>query len=121
MSSYAKLDHWSLKAQKEGYPARSVYKLKEMDEKFSLFRFPRSGNTAPSAASFRVLDIGAAPGSWSLYALRKMAGLGFLASVDLAPLSRVYDKGLFEGENFFFVQGDVYDLPVRETLAPRPL
>jgi len=67
-NQYEKMDHWSLKAQKEGYPARSVYKLKEMDEKFGLLRNVRGG---------RVLDIGAAPGSWSLYALRKMAGKSF--------------------------------------------
>jgi 23S rRNA (uridine2552-2'-O)-methyltransferase len=36
VAAYEKPDYWSLKAQKEGYPARSVYKLKEMDEKFSL-------------------------------------------------------------------------------------
>ncbi len=113
MSSYDKLDHWSLKAQKEGYPARSVYKLKEMDEKFGLFRGAKGG------APFRALDIGAAPGSWSLYALRKLAGAGFLAAADLAPLSRVYDKGLFDGNNFFFVQGDITDPSVRDALVSR--
>ncbi|HCM25127.1 MAG: 50S rRNA methyltransferase [Treponema sp. GWB1_62_6] len=109
-NQYEKMDHWSLKAQKEGYPARSVYKLKEMDEKFGLLRNVRGG---------RVLDIGAAPGSWSLYALRKMAGAGFLAAVDLSPLSRAFDRGLFEGDNFFFVQGDVYDASIREALVAR--
>ncbi len=109
-NQYEKMDHWSLKAQKEGYPARSVYKLKEMDEKFGLLRNVRGG---------RVLDIGAAPGSWSLYALRKMAGAGFLAAVDLSPLSRAFDRGLFDGDNFFFMQGDVYDVPIREALVAR--
>ncbi len=112
-TGYDKLDHWSLKAQKEGYPARSVYKLKEMDEKFGLLRAAKPGS------SLRVLDLGAAPGSWSLYALRKLAGSGFLASADLSPLSRTFDKGLFDGENFFFVQGDIYDAPVRDSLLSR--
>ncbi|MDR0656673.1 MAG: 50S rRNA methyltransferase, partial [Treponema sp.] len=62
MGSYDKPDFWSQKAQKEAYPARSVYKLREMDEKFGLFR--------PSGKGRKVLDLGAAPGSWSLYALR---------------------------------------------------
>jgi 23S rRNA (uridine2552-2'-O)-methyltransferase len=112
-SGYDKLDHWSLRAQKEGYPARSVYKLKEMDEKFGLLRAAKAGS------SLRVLDLGAAPGSWSLYALRKLAGSGFLAAADLSPLSRTFDKGLFDGENFFFVQGDIYDAPVRDALLSR--
>jgi 23S rRNA (uridine2552-2'-O)-methyltransferase len=110
MSTYDKLDYWSLKAQKEGYPARSVYKLKEMDEKFGLLKSIRNG---------RVLDIGAAPGSWSLYILRKLSGSGFLAAADLSPLSRAFDKGLFDGPNFFFVQGDIYEQCTREALLSR--
>ncbi len=110
MSTYDKLDHWSLKAQKEGYPARSVYKLKEMDEKFGLLKAPKN---------LRVLDIGAAPGSWSLYVLRKLAGAGFLAAADLSPLSRAFDKGLFDGGNFFFIQGDVYESATRDALLSK--
>lgn len=112
MSSYEKLDHWSLKARKEGYPARSVYKLKEMDEKFSLISSAKTTDT-------RVLDLGAAPGSWSLYVLRKLKGKGFLAAVDLAPLSRQHDKGLFDGDNFIFFQGDIYDASVRDRLLSK--
>lgn len=108
MSSYDKSDFWALKAQKEGYPARSVYKLKELDEKFSLIR--RGG---------RLLDVGAAPGSWSLFVLRTLAGSGQLSAIDLSPLSRAYDKGLFDGENFFFIQGDIFDPAAREELFRR--
>ncbi|MDR2069161.1 MAG: RlmE family RNA methyltransferase [Spirochaetaceae bacterium] len=114
MAGYKKPDYWSLKAQAEGYPARSVYKLKEMDEKFSLL--PGFGGSGPPV---RVLDLGAAPGSWSLYVLRRMAGRGFLAAADLAPLSRQYGRGLFAGENFFFVRGDIAENGVREALLSR--
>jgi 23S rRNA (uridine2552-2'-O)-methyltransferase len=110
MSSYEKPDHWSLKAQKEGYPARSVYKLKELDEKFGLLR---------RGDRFRALDLGAAPGSWSLYTLRKLGGRGFLAAVDLAPLSRQYGGGLFEGDNFFFIRGDMTGAGVRDALLEK--
>ncbi len=116
MSSYDKLDYWSLKAQKEGYPARSVYKLAEMDQKFGLFRGCRA---VGGPGSFRALDIGAAPGSWSLYALRKMGGSGFLAAADLSPLSRQHDKGLFDGPNFFFLQGDITEAGNREVLVSK--
>lgn len=112
-SGYDKLDYWSLRAQKEGFPARSVYKLKEMDEKFGLLRPGRGG------APLRALDLGAAPGSWSLYALRKLGRGIVLAAADLSPLSRAFDKGLFDGENFSFVQGDIYDAPVREALLSK--
>ena len=117
MTDYSKLDHYSLKAQKEGYPARSVYKLKEMDEKFGLLRHCRK-------ASFKALDLGAAPGSWSLYVLRKLPlandgsrnGGRALVSVDLAPLSRQYDQGLFDNPEFLFIQGDFTIGEVREAI-----
>jgi len=134
MADYKKPDFWQQKARNEGYPARSVYKLKEIDEKFGLLK--------PGRAAFRVLDIGAAPGSWSLYVLRKFANLkntdlkntdlknrdlqnhdlknrGFLAAADLSPLSREFDKGLFDGDNFFFVQGDITAVETRETLLSK--
>jgi 23S rRNA (uridine2552-2'-O)-methyltransferase len=107
MANYKKPDHWQLKARSEGYPARSVYKLKEMDEKFGLIK-PR----------IRVLDLGAAPGSWSLYVLRKMPG-AFLVAADISPLSREFDRGLFDGENFSFIRGDITDALVRDAIISR--
>jgi 23S rRNA (uridine2552-2'-O)-methyltransferase len=114
MASYKKPDFWSLKAQKEGYPARSVYKLKEMNEKFGLFpSFHRSCRKNDAEYPFKVLDLGAAPGSWSLYTLRLMDGQGFLLAADLSPLSR---QGLFNGENFRFVQGDITETQTSDTI-----
>ena len=60
-------DHYFLKAKRENYPARSVYKLKELDAKFKLFR-----------QGMRVLDLGAAPGSWSLGAAEKVGPRGLV-------------------------------------------
>ena len=114
MTDYKKPDYWQLKARKEGYPARSVYKLMEIDEKFGFF------NKTP----IRALDLGAAPGSWSLYALRKMGGKGFLAACDLAPLSPDFDNnlknhGILNRENFLFFQGDFTAAKTRETLSEK--
>jgi 23S rRNA (uridine2552-2'-O)-methyltransferase len=110
MADYKKPDFWSRKAQKEGYPARSVYKLEEMDQKFGLLSPP--GRTV-RGGSFRILDLGAAPGSWSLYVLRKFAAKKnalpalSLTAVDLSPLSSRYGPGLFTEDRFFFLQGDM--------------
>jgi 23S rRNA (uridine2552-2'-O)-methyltransferase len=102
-STYEKPDIWSIKAKKEGYPARSVYKLEELDKKFRILK-PGS----------RVLDIGAAPGSWSLWVLKRLAGKGFLGAVDLQSL------GVSPGdENFFFIKGDLYDAAIKAALAER--
>ena len=114
MADYKKPDHWQLKARKEGYPARSVYKLKELDEKFGLLK--PAACLSPGRAVIRVLDLGAAPGSWSLYVLRKMTDKVFLAAADLSPLSREFDRGLFSADNFCFIQGDITDPAVRDSI-----
>ena len=69
-------DFYTLKARKEGYPARSVYKLEEIQQSH---RIIRPGDT--------VLDVGAAPGSWTLYTHNKLLkGRGTIIAVDLNPL-----------------------------------
>jgi 23S rRNA (uridine2552-2'-O)-methyltransferase len=108
-----KPDYWSLKAQREGYPARSVYKLAELGERFGLFRPPGRGRVLTA------LDLGAAPGSWSLYVLRKLGKDCLLTAVDPAPLSRDYDRGLFDGENCCFIRGDMRAPEIREAVLAR--
>ena len=58
----------------DGYRARSAYKLMEIDEKFSIFK-----------GGLSVVDIGAAPGSWSQYAEKKIKN-GKLISIDLKDM-----------------------------------
>jgi 23S rRNA (uridine2552-2'-O)-methyltransferase len=110
MRNYKKADFWSEKARKEGYPARSVYKLQEMDDKFKLL--PKG--SAPA----RVLDLGAAPGSWSLYVLRHIAGRtgAGLVSCDLSPLSTEFGKEYFTLPCFSFIQGDFTSAEIRERI-----
>lgn len=72
---YASGEHRARQARAEGYAARSVYKLKEIDRRTGLLS--RHG---------RVLDLGAAPGSWSAYAAERIGLAGKLVAVDLAPL-----------------------------------
>ncbi|MDR2952475.1 MAG: RlmE family RNA methyltransferase [Treponema sp.] len=119
MADYKKPDYWLLKARKEGYPARSVYKLMEIDQKFDLLKPRCFMNGKSVTGEISALDLGAAPGSWSLYTLRKMAGKGFLTAADLSPLSREFDKGLFDGANFFFIQGDFTGEVIRETILAK--
>jgi len=69
-------DHYTQRAKKEKYPARSVYKLQEMQSKFRLIR---KGN--------RVLDLGCSPGSWLLLAAQLTTGSGEVVGVDLKPVT----------------------------------
>ena len=112
MANYSKPDSWALRAQREGYPARSVYKLSELNEQFSLLH-PRGAPTR------RILDLGAAPGSWSLYVLRHIGQACQLTACDLSPLSRIHDKGLFDRDNFCFIQGDMSDETTRAAILER--
>ena len=90
-NSYEKPDFWSRKAFSEGYPARSVYKLQEIDQKFGMIK-----------KNYKVLDLGAAPGSWTTFLLRTMEGSGKVVSCDLNPLSKSV-----KGDNLVFIQGDL--------------
>lgn len=96
-NSYEKPDFWSRKAFSEGYPARSVYKLKEIDEKFGMLK-----------KNSRILDLGAAPGSWTVFSLRTLNGTGHVTSIDLKPLAKDV-----KADNLTFIQGDLYDEEVR--------
>ena len=65
-------DYYWNKSKEHGYPARSVWKLLEMQERFRLLD-----------AGPRVLDLGCSPGSWSLAALEILANRGTVTGVDL--------------------------------------
>jgi 23S rRNA (uridine2552-2'-O)-methyltransferase len=69
-------DHYSQRAKKERFPARSVYKLEEIQKKHRLIK---KGDT--------VLDLGCAPGSWLLYAAKLTGPKGRVVGVDLKPVS----------------------------------
>lgn len=75
---YIPNDAWSRKAAKEGYRARSVYKLMELDERFHLLK---SGLT--------VLDLAAAPGSWLQYASKRIGPKGLVIGLDLTPIKSI--------------------------------
>jgi 23S rRNA (uridine2552-2'-O)-methyltransferase len=68
-------DHYSERAKKERFPARSVFKLKEAQKKFRLIK---KGD--------RVLDLGCSPGSWLLYAAELTGKRGRVLGIDLKAL-----------------------------------
>jgi 23S rRNA (uridine2552-2'-O)-methyltransferase len=90
---YARPDRFTRAAKDAGFPARSVFKLEEIDRRVRLLR-----------GGMRVLDLGATPGSWSIYAAQKIGPSGRLLAVDLEPLPVTL------APNAVFVQGDALSL-----------
>ena len=95
-------EFYTRKAREEKYPARSVYKLKEIDEKYKLIK---KGD--------RVLDLGAAPGSWMIYVSRQIGENGEVVGVDISDLK------ISLAPNMIFVQKDVVDLKVEKFTEPK--
>ena len=69
----------------DGYRARSAYKLIEIDEKFKIFK-----------GGLSVIDIGAAPGSWSQYTLKVIKN-GKLVSIDIKKMEQIGNSIQIQG------------------------
>ncbi|WP_022854013.1 RlmE family RNA methyltransferase [Thermodesulfatator atlanticus] len=95
---YKPRDYYAKKAKQEKYPARSVYKLQEADKKYRLLKRGQI-----------ILDLGAAPGSWSKYALQKVGKTGKVVGVDLSPVK-------ITAPNFVFLQKDIFEIGPEEIL-----
>lgn len=94
--AYKPRDYYAKRAREEKYPARSVYKLKEADQKYRLLK--------PGQA---VLDLGAAPGSWSKYALERVGKKGLVVGIDINPVKISHPR-------FLFLPGDIFELEPEE-------
>ena len=81
-----KRDIYVRQSKIEGYRARSAYKLIEIDKKFKIFR-----------CGMNVIDIGAAPGSWSQYA-SKLIKSGKIVSIDLKSMEKIKNTIQIKGD-----------------------
>ena len=89
-------DTYVRQSKVDGYRARSAYKLIEIDEKFKIFK-----------GGMNVIDIGAAPGSWSQYA-SKVVKNGKIISLDLKEMEKI--------ENTIQIKGDFTDLNIQKKI-----
>jgi 23S rRNA (uridine2552-2'-O)-methyltransferase len=80
-------DPYVRQAQRDGYRARAAYKLKQLDEQFRLVR-----------PGCRVADLGAAPGAWSQYLSRRLAGSGRIVAIDVLPMEPVEGVEILQGD-----------------------
>ncbi len=83
-----KKEHFYKKAKKEGYRARSSYKLKQIQKKFNIIKRGDS-----------VLDLGCAPGGWSQVSKEIVGKEGKVVGVDILPVKKL--------EDIIFIKGDM--------------
>ena len=97
-------DTYVRQSKVDGYRARSAYKLKEIDEKFRIFK-----------GGMSVVDIGAAPGSWSQY-VAKVVKSGKIISIDLKEMENIENTLQIQGD---FTLVDTQD-QIKEYLKKKP-
>ncbi len=86
-------DYYSKKAKKNKYPARSIYKLEEIQQKYHILK---KGDS--------VLDLGCYPGSWSLYASEVVGEKGIVVGVDLQEADKNPRPG---GSQIHWIREDI--------------
>jgi len=90
-------DPYVREARARAYRSRAVFKLEQLDKKDSLFR-----------RGMAVVDLGAAPGSWSQYAAQKVGPNGFVVALDRLDFAPI--PGVFR------IKGDFTDADIRQEL-----
>jgi len=106
-------DHYSRRAKKERFPARSVYKLEEMQQKYHLIK---KGD--------KILDLGCSPGSWLLFAAKLTGNKGHVAGIDLKPVTinipphvTIYTGDIFSFKSYSESIGNEFNV-VLSDMAP---
>jgi len=101
--AYNPKDYYFQKAKSENYVARSVFKIQEIDERFKIFK-----------SGYKVLDLGAAPGSWSQYATEKVGKQGRVLGIDIQPIKLTLP-------NAVFITADMRDLNLEAIMIEREI
>ncbi len=99
-------DEFVKRSQKDGYRSRAVYKLKEIDEKDSLLK-----------PGHIILDLGAAPGSWCEYVVRKLKGKGRVIALDILPMDPMDGVEIITGD---FLENEVFEQLINTLGKDRP-
>ena len=80
-------DEYVRRSQKDGYRSRAIYKLIEIDQKD---RLVKPGMT--------IVDLGAAPGGWSEYCVKKLGKHGKVIALDILPMEPIDGVTIIEGD-----------------------
>ncbi|RZN47105.1 RlmE family RNA methyltransferase [archaeon] len=96
---YKKKDHYHQKAKQQGYRSRSAFKLKQINNKFSIIK-----------KGHAIVDVGAAPGGWSQVAAELVGSEGEVIGIDLEEIDPL------PSPNVTFIKGDITDEDIIEEI-----
>ncbi len=88
-------DEYVQRAHKEGYRSRAIYKLIEIQKKDKILK-----------AGMTVIDLGAAPGGWTEYAVRQLGKKGRMIALDILPMEPIVGAQIIQGD---FREDDVLE------------
>ncbi|MEE9309671.1 MAG: 23S rRNA (uridine(2552)-2'-O)-methyltransferase RlmE [Cocleimonas sp.] len=88
-------DEYVRRAQQDGYRSCAIYKLIEIDKKDQLIK-----------PGMTVVDLGAAPGGWSEYCVKKLGKKGTIIALDILPMEPIKGVTIIEGD---FRENSVFD------------
>ena len=88
-------DEYVRRSQQDGYRSRAIYKLIEIDKKDRLLK-----------PGMTVIDLGAAPGGWSEYCVKKIGKKGTMVALDILPMEPIDGVTIIEGD---FREDAVFD------------
>ena len=80
-------DEYVRRSQQDGYRSRAIYKLIEIDQKDRLIK-----------PGMTIIDLGAAPGGWSEYCVKKIGGKGRMIALDILPMEPIDGVSIIEGD-----------------------
>ena len=93
-------DAYTIKALREGYRARSVFKLRELNNKFNLIK---EGDN--------VVDLGCFPGSWLKWCSEQVGKTGFVLGIDIKPTHEIHYT------NIKILKADIFKVTKEEILS----
>ena len=80
-------DEYVRRSQQDGYRSRAIYKLIEIDDKDRLIK-----------PGMTIIDLGAAPGGWSEYCVKKLGKNGKVVALDILPMEPINEVSIIEGD-----------------------
>ena len=99
-------DPFVQRAHKEGWRSRAVFKLEELDQKYSLIQ-----------PGMNIVDLGAAPGGWSQYVAKKVSKTGKVIAIDVLDIEAINGVDFLQGD---FTEQEIYE-SLRKLVGQKPI